>query len=360
MMSLKELLAAVCSAAMVMGTVSCSSSSSTSPTSSSAAATRSSSASPAGALDLQAHRGGRGEHTEESATGFGKAMDLGVTTLELDIVMTKDGVPAVWHDPQIAPEKCRDTAAAVPGDKQFPYVGKLVHDLTWKQIQTLRCDKVLKGFPKAQQVKDNRIIQLSDVFALAAKRKASVRYNIETKVEADHRGQSAAPQAFVDAILKQVKAAGVASKVSIESFDWRTLPMVHAQAPDIPTVMLWDNTTWYKNTPWSGKVDYNAVGGDVVKAAHQLGAEALSPGYSVPYGQTPWDKGFRLVADKNMVTRAHKAGLTVIPWTIDDRATMEAQIKAGADGIITDYPTLLRQVMKDRGMTLPKPYPGRS
>src|SRR6516164_11033139 len=88
-------------------------------------------------FDLQAHRGGRGETTEESLRAFAKALELGVSTLELDIVITKDGQPMVWHDPTIEAEKCADTGPAFVGDPQYPYVGKLVHDLTLAQIRTL-------------------------------------------------------------------------------------------------------------------------------------------------------------------------------------------------------------------------------
>jgi glycerophosphoryl diester phosphodiesterase len=63
-------------------------------------------------FDLQAHRGGRGETTEESLRAFAKSLELGVSTLEFDIVITKDAQPLVWHDPKIEPTKCADTAPA--------------------------------------------------------------------------------------------------------------------------------------------------------------------------------------------------------------------------------------------------------
>ena len=81
-------------------------------------------------FDLQAHRGGRGENTEESREAFQHALDMGVTTLEFDIVLSKDGVPVVWHDPDIKAEKCADTEPVAKDDPQFPYVGKAVHDLS--------------------------------------------------------------------------------------------------------------------------------------------------------------------------------------------------------------------------------------
>ena len=128
-------------------------------------------ASPASAqpsdFDLQAHRGGRGETTEESLRAFAKAIELGVSTLELDIAITKDGQPLVWHDPTIDAEKCVDTEPAFAGDPLYPYVGKLVHELTLVQLRTLDCGRRLAEFPRAEVVRDNKIATLPEVFALA-------------------------------------------------------------------------------------------------------------------------------------------------------------------------------------------------
>lgn len=306
-------------------------------------------------FDLQAHRGGRGETTEESLRGFAKALELGVSTLELDIVLSKDRQPMVWHDPKIQADKCTDTGPVFAGDPQFPYVGKLVVDLTSQQLHTLNCGKQLATFPNAEVVTGNRIATLPQVFALADSYGADVRYNIETKVEAEKPETSAPPQEFVDVILGAVRAAGKLDRVEIQSFDWQTLPMVRAQEPTVPLVALWDETTWVPESPWLNGID-PAVVGDPITGAVLVGANILSPGYSVPNGLTPKDPGFALVADAAFIDRAHALGLKVIPWTIDDAGAMNAQIDAGADGIITDYPARLRQVMADRGMALPTAY----
>lgn len=324
------------------------SSPSTAPASSSTASA--STGAPVSELDLEAHRGGRGENTEESLAAFSHALDLGVTTLEFDIVLSADGVPVVWHDPIVLDTKCEDA----PGNS---YVGQKVHELTWEQLQTLTCDKALESFPDQKSASGNKMLQLKDVFELTAARGADVRYNIETKVEGEHRDWSASPEEFVDAIMREVDAAGVADRVMIQSFDWRTLPLVKAGHPDVPTVMLWDETTWKSYSMWTGDIDYDTVGGDIIEAAKMLGADVLSPGYTVPYGLTPKDSNFVLIADADFVKKAHAAGLTVVPWTINDVDAMAAQIDAGVDGIITDYPTKLRDLMSERGMTLPPAYP---
>ncbi|OSC40635.1 glycerophosphodiester phosphodiesterase [Mycobacterium decipiens] len=303
------------------------------------------SAQPSG-FDLQAHRGGRGEATEESLRAFAKALELGVSTLEFDIVITKDGQPMVWHDPTIQSEKCTDTGPAFVGDPQYPYVGKLVHDLTLVQIRTLDCGKQLSEFPRAEVVRSNKIATLPEVFALTDSYRADVRYNIETKVEADRPGTSAEPQEFVDVILAAVRSAGKLDRVEIQSFDWRTLPMVHRDEPSIPLAALWDEKTWVPDSPWLGGINA-AVVGDPVIGAMMVGATILSPRYG-------------LVDGSAFVDRAHALGRKVIPWTVNDPDAMRQQIDAGVDGIITDYPTSLRGVLAELGMPLPPPYAAAS
>ncbi|MGI8881025.1 MAG: glycerophosphodiester phosphodiesterase family protein [Jatrophihabitans sp.] len=299
-------------------------------------------------FDLEAHRGGRGETTEESHAGFAKSIKLGVTTLELDIVLTKDLKPIIWHDPTIDPTKCVDTKPAKPGDPQYPYVGKVVHDLTYAQIHTLDCGKKLAAFPQAQAVPGNKIALLPQLFALADSLKAQVHYNVETKREANKPAESATPQQFVDVILAAVRAAGKTPDIDIQSFDWSTLPLVHKADPSIPLVALTDAVHWFAHSPFLGSVDYDSVHGDVIAGAKQLGAQLISPDYvddSSPSGSVVVDAGY--------VQRAHAAGLKVVSWTVDDQSAMTEQIDAGVDGVITDFPTLLRSVLKARGMPLP-------
>jgi glycerophosphoryl diester phosphodiesterase len=293
-------------------------------------------------FDLQSHRGGRGETTEESLRAFAKSLELGVSTLELDVVITADRQPLVWHDPRIEATKCGDTGPAFPGDPQYPYVGDLVHELTLAQIHTLDCGKPLADYPAAEVVAGNRIAVLPEVFDLVDAYGAdTVRFNIETKVEADKPEQSASPQEFVEVILAAVRQASMLDRVEIQSFDWRTLPLVRQSAPSVPLVALWDDSTWVPGSPWLAGVD-PAVVSDPIDGAVSVGARILSPKYSL--------------ADRAFIDRAHARGLRVVPWTVNDPAAMSAQIAAGVDGIITDYPTRLRTVMADLGMPLPPAY----
>lgn len=296
----------------------------------------------AAAFDLQAHRGGRGETTEESLRAFAKSLELGVSTLELDINLTRDAQPLVWHDPTIDAQKCTDTGPAFAGDRQYPYVGKLVHELTLAQIRTLDCGRRLAEFPDAEVVRGNKIAILPEVFDLADSYRAAVRYNIETKVAADHPGTSADPRQFVDVILAAVRSAGKVGRVEIQSFDWRTLPMVRRDEPSIPLVALYSQDTWVPDSPWLAGENPAAIN-DPMLGAKLVGADIISPDY-------------RLVTGKPYVDRAHSLGLEVIPWTVDDAAGMREQIADGVDGLITDFPTLLRGVMAELGMPLPPAY----
>jgi glycerophosphoryl diester phosphodiesterase len=292
-------------------------------------------------FDLQAHAGGRGQATGESLRAFAKSLELGVSTLELDINLTKDHQPLVWHDPVIESQQCSDTGPAFAGDPSYPYVGKLVYDLTLAQIRTLDCGKPASQFPRAEVVRGNKIAVLPEVFSLTDSYRADVRYNIETKVAADHPAISAQPQEFVDVVLAAVRAAGKVDRVEIQSFDWRTLPLVRQAEPSIPLAALWNEHTWVPGSPWLATVNPDVVG-DPVIGAMMVGASILSPEYSL--------------VDRALVDRAHSLGLSVIPWTVDDANDMRTQIAVGVDGIITNYPAVLRTVMAELGMALPPAY----
>lgn len=267
-------------------------------------------------FDLQAHRGGRGETTEESLRAFAKAIEAGVTTLELDIVLTRDAQPLVWHDRVIEPAKCADTGPVVTEDPDYPYLGKRVADLTLAQLRTLDCGQPLPEFPDAEVVRGNVIATLPEVFALADSYRSDVRYNIETKVDGGNQRQ------IVEVILAAVRAGDKLDAVEIQSFDWRTLSLVRAAEPAIPLVALWER------------------GPDPITGAAAVGADVVSPQYRI--------------VDRAFVERAHAAGLRVIPWTVNDADAMREQIAAGVDGFITDYPSRAREVLAASGMPLPR------
>ncbi|MBB5912339.1 glycerophosphoryl diester phosphodiesterase [Nocardia transvalensis] len=324
--------------------------------------TTSTTAAPASrTVDLQAHRGGRGLLTEESLAAYAHALELGVSTLELDIGLTADRVPVIWHDATIQADKCTDTAPASPADPQYPYVGKTIHELTYAQVHTLDCSKKLANFPEQQPVPGNRIARLPELFDLVKSYPGAfetIRYNIETKIEAEHPEQTAAPQEFVDVILDEVDRAGATGKVEIQSFDWSSLPLVKRRDSTIPTVALYDDTTFKAGSRWLGPVRFEDHAGDPLGAIAALGANISSPSY-FPTQTSPTkvtDPGFTFTADATYVRAAHEKGLQVVPWTVNDQATLEAQLDTGVDGVITDYPDRGRKALEAKGFPLPASY----
>lgn len=314
-------------------------------------------------FDLQAHRGGLGMTTEGSLEGFAKALRLGVSTLELDTQVTKDRKVVVTHDRKVSADKCRDTAPATPGDAMYPYVGKFIKDLTLRQVKTMDCGfQQLPGHPDQEVVRGFRMVELKDVLSLVKRYKAhKVTLNVETKVEAGAPEETAPRELFVRRVYEEIERSGIAKQVTIQSFDWGSLKSMHRLAPRWPLVALtnYDFLQVGKPgaSPWLGGIDVDDFGGDFVAAAASVkGVKALSPNYGFPQNGKIGDPGFRFYPDKAMITKAHARGLKVIPWTCNDPATIEALMDMGIDGIITDYPNSVRQIMAERGMRLPKAY----
>jgi len=301
-----------------------------------------------GSFDLQSHRGGRGEWTEESLAAFANSLALGVTTLELDTHLTEDGKVVVWHDDTIQAAKCIDTAPASAGDPEFPYVGDRVAELSLAQIRTLNCGYVqLAGYPEQDVVEGNRIAELRDVYHLVeAAGAAKVRFNVETKVESSQVG-GAGMESLTRAVVAEIQASGMADRTTLQSFDWSSLNLTRQLAPELPLVALSSGDAWMGvGQPGAsrnlGGIDIDDYDGSLPKAAAAQGYDVVSP-------------TFRSVTP-GMIAEAHELGLPVIPWTVNTTAEMERLMDLGVDGIITDYPTRLRTLLEERGLKLPKAY----
>ena len=328
---------------------------------------------PAGgsSVDIQAHRGGLGLRPESSLAAFTNALQLGVTTLELDVQITEDGRAVVTHDRQTNPVVCRDTGPAVLGDPEFPYVGKLVKNLTVTQLSMLDCGTRRPADPRDDPVVDTqipvpgaRIAQLDDVFALVHKVGAGgdhgVRLNVETKVEAGAPDETAPREQFVQVTVDAVRRAGLIGNMSIQSFDWGALKRVREIEPRLAIVALVDPVLLQIGrpgaSPWLGGIDIDDFAGDPVRAAKSFDADAISPMHGQPQTGSVLDAGYRPYTTVEMVNAAHATGMRVIPWTVNDIATMRHLIDIHVDGIITDYPDRLRDLLRARGAGPPRCY----
>ena len=310
---------------------------------------------PTATFDLQGHRGGRGLRPENTLAAFSHALDVGVRTLELDCAVTQDGVVVVSHDPALNPNHTRDAQG------QFlAAAGPPIFTLSYAELQHYDVGRLRPGteyaarFPEQQPVDAERIPRLADVFALVRKRgDRQVRFNIETKVDPGHPELTLAPEPFTKAVLKVIRRAGMESRSTIQSFDWRTLRIVQKLAPKVVTVALTDQEPDEDTvqagrpgpSPWLGGLDVDDFGGSVPKVVKASGATVWSPYYQ--------DIDARLVAE------AHALGLTVIPWTLNDPADIERVLAFDVDGMISDRPDILRSVLQAKGIAVPTPTPAR-
>lgn len=304
------------------------------------------------AFDLQGHRGARGLAPENTLVAFARALSLGVTTLELDLGVTRDGVVVVSHNPLLNQDLTRG-----PDGQWLDKPGPPLFALTRAELLRYDVGRLRPGSAYAAQFPDlvpedgTRIPTLAEVYSLARKaRNEEVRFNIETKTDPGRPEETPAPGPFVDAVLKVVRAGGTASRTSLQSFDWRTLRYAQEAAPEIETVYLTADDAEGQlqrgrpgASPWLAGLDIDDFGGSVPRLVRAAGGRVWSPRAS--------DLSAEALAE------AHRLGLRVIPWTVNRPEDMKALIERGVDGLITDYPDVGRRVMQEKGLALPRPTP---
>src|SRR5918998_1971696 len=323
-------------------------------------------AQPAREFDLQAHRGGMGLRPESTLSSFGNGMQVGVSTLELDVQITEDGVAVVTHDRRVSPRPCQDTQPAFAGDPEYPYVGKYIKTLTLAQVKTLDCGTRRPTDPNdpfvktMERVPGSKMPTLTEVFDLMKRYGADdVMLNIETKVEAGAPEETAPREQFVQVVAREVRRAGFLDRVTIQSFDWGALMRMREVEPRLPIVALTNKDFLQCGqsgaSPWLGGIDADDYDCNLVRAADSFGADAISPVHGTPQNGTVNDPNYQPYVTGQMVDAAHAAGMKVVPWTVNDRPTMEKLMDDGVDGLITDYPDRLREVMADRRYALPEP-----
>ncbi|MEP7180853.1 MAG: glycerophosphodiester phosphodiesterase [Betaproteobacteria bacterium] len=303
---------------------------------------------PAAAFDLQGHRGARGLAPENTLAAFGTALAIGVTTLETDLAVTKDGVLVISHDPFLNPDLVREQDGRWLAEK-----GPRIHALTLAELQRYDIGRIdpasryARQFPAQTAVDGERFPTLAEVLDLGRAQSKTVRFNLETKITPGNPDDTVDPATFARLVVAAVRTAGLADRVTIQSFDWRTLIEAKKLAPGIATVCLTIETpnndtvrrTGGVPSPWQGGLDLAAVDGSLPKLVAAAGCSTWSPFWR---NLTPTE----LVA-------AHALKLAVVPWTVNDAADMATLIDMGVDGMITDYPDRLRAVLAGKGIALP-------
>ncbi len=304
-------------------------------------------------FDLQGHRGARGLMPENTLPAFARAMEIGVTTLELDTNITKDGVVVITHDSRLNPDITRLADGKwleTPVDRGVSILSLTVDELQQFDVGRIKPgSKYAERHPEQQAVDGTRIPKLADLFALVRKSgNARVRFNIETKISPFERDLTPAPEAFVDALLGVITAEKMGSRVSIESFDWRTLKIIQQRAPNIPTVYLSAqqkfldtiNADGREGSAWTAGMNVREYGGSVARMVNAAGGAVWSPYFGD--------------VDEAKIREAQALGLKVVVWTVNQMKDIERMLAWKVDGIISDYPDRVRVAMRMRGMALPQ------
>ncbi|CAN5798414.1 glycerophosphodiester phosphodiesterase family protein [soil metagenome] len=268
----------------------------------------------AGSFDLQGHRGCRGLMPENTVPAFLTAIDMMVTTLEMDVVISKDKKVVLSHDNYFSHE----ITTKPNGDTVTETEEKLlnIYQMTYEEVK--KYDVGLKLHPRfleQQKIKTFKPL-LSDlvdsnVQHMMTMKRPPIRYNIETKCTPEGDGiYHPGPAEFVELLMAVIKEKDIAIWTTIQSFDIRTLQYLHEHYPDMQTALLLE---------------------DKKSFALQLKDLGFIPTiYSPDY----------TLATPLLVKQCHDAGIQIIPWTVNDKAEMTRLKNLGVDGIISDYPNL--------------------
>src|SRR5262249_11577870 len=294
-------------------------------------------AAPALAFDLQGHRGARGLAPENTLEAFATALEIGVTTLELDLGMTKDGVLVISHDSFLHPDPRRG-----PDGQFLAAQGPAIRSLPLAEVKSYDVGRLKPGtayaasFPEQQGKDGVRIPALTELFELVRRVGAGrVRFNIETKLTPTSGADTPDPETFAQAFAGAVREAGLTARVSLQSFDWRTLVAMRRIAPEIERVCLTidggaSDTLQHGKpgpSPWTAGFDIDEAGGSTPRLVAAAGCAVWSPLYR---DITPE----ALAATKSL-------GANPIPLPLHKPADMARLIGAGVDGLISDYPNRL-------------------
>ncbi len=269
-----------------------------------------------GAFDKQGHRGCRGLMPENTIPAMLKALDLGVTTLEMDIAITKDKQPVLSHDQWFAQDITTKPDGTYMGEREERKF--VIYWMTYEQVKTF--DVGMKPHPRFPQQQKMRVAKplLADVIDSAEKHAAETGrplpyYNIETKTNPEFDGVfHPKPEEFVDLLMSVINEKKIRERTIIQSFDFRTLKYLHQKYPEIKTAMLIEDF-------------------DKRNLSDQLKALGFIP--------TIYSPAYSLVNGK-LVRSCHQQNIKLIPWTVNDKNEIEKLKAMGVDGIITDFPNL--------------------
>jgi len=259
---------------------------------------------------VHGHRGSRGSHPENTLSGFAEAMEAKADWIELDLFLSKEGIPVVSHDPVVSADRCLDSKKR-PLSRVIP-----IKSLTVKQLKQFDCGSVLHPqFPEQITSANQTIPTLEDVFLWSNRLPGQrLKFNIELKIKAPKKEWEPNPKVFVEAVLKLIRKHKMLDQIVLQSFDLSVLKEAKAQEPRLRLSALFEKP------------------GALCQTAQQSGASFVSPEFSL--------------LNPEMVQECHSLGLEVHPWTLNSEAEWKRAVDLGVDGIITDYPRKLITFLK--------------
>lgn len=280
-----------------------------------------------GVLDVQAHAGAQGYFVGNTWPAFEHAVQQGVRNVEFDVRVTADDVPIVWHDLVIDPKD------ALARDRRL--YGRRIDELTYDELRPVEVGVVTqRELPRQRPVAGVGFLTLEELFTRLSALCPQMWFTVEIKLESWDPLQVRRRETILRAVLAAIDAGGVRSRVIVHSFDWALLELAARRAPDLPRSALASHgETWVPGSPFVGERTYVECGGDLALAAYRLGVDAVAPRWC--------DQRGVLVADRAFVDRAHALGLAVNPWTVDAPRDQIRLLRAGVDGIVTNYPDRL-------------------
>ena len=272
-----------------------------------------------GSLDLQGHRGMRGLFPENSILGFLKALELGVNTLELDIVMSGDTQLVVSHEPFISSAICQ-----YPGGEQIPKETEKdlnMYHMTYQEIKAFDCGSLFNNdflLQEKSRISKPLLTEILDTVEQVATAKGQlIHYNIELKSELAlegvyHPEVAVFCQVAYQAINDQVDWR----RITIQSFDFRILRYFNRHYPEVQLALLIEN-----ELSWKLNIDSLGFKPEI---------------YSCDYA----------LLSAVIISELQAKNMKVIPWTVNDSLDMRQLIHWGVNGLITDYPNIALQILK--------------
>jgi glycerophosphoryl diester phosphodiesterase len=309
-----------------------------------------------------AHRGGAGLWPENTLDAFTNAMDMGADGIEIDVHLSRDGVPVVHHDESLKPSIARGL-----NGEWLVRPTPLLKDLSYAEMRRFDIGRLRPGsrygarYPDQTAMDGAFIPRLEDVLnGVRSHAKPDFHIYVELKTDLLDLTQSADPKTLAETVAKLIRQAGLGHRVTFVSFDWRALAHARALAPEIGNAFT--TLPFYSIDPDDASAAKDAPGSEdeAIRKASKNGADwygghdwrdQQGPDFATKMlkamkagGAGGWFAWAGDVTAETVAT-ARELGLTVSCWTVDEPAEMRRLSALGVDAILTDRPDRLKAVL---------------